>query len=243
METALSPEAVVALFVEQGARCQKPAQELAGKLDDVRGLIFDWDGVFNDGKKGGDLVSGFSEADSMGTNLLRFGLWRPRQKLPICALITGENNAAALEFAKREHFDAVYSAVRDKRLALEHLCSQHRIKSGQVACIFDDVNDLAMAHLCGLRFMVRRAASSLLTAYAADGGHCDYITASTGGGHAVREIAEFMLGLMARFDEVVQSRVAFDSTYVQYFSRRQRVATCYYRQESERIVAVNEGRQ
>ena len=240
MKIEASPKSVVSLFTQRGAQCLQPAAELAARLAVIDGLIFDWDGVFNDGKKGGNGISGFSEADAMGTNMLRFGMWLGLQRLPVCALISGENNPAAVQFARREHFDAVYSAVRDKRLALDHLCDRHQLKSKQVACVFDDINDLAMARSCGLRFLVRRAASPLFTVFATDGGLCDYVTAASGGDHAVREISEMMLGLMNRFHAVAHSRIAFDASYAEYFSRRQDAATHFFRQEADRLVAAKD---
>jgi 3-deoxy-D-manno-octulosonate 8-phosphate phosphatase (KDO 8-P phosphatase) len=174
----------------------------------------------------------------MGTNMLRFGLWLRRQRLPVCALISGENNSAARQFAQREHFDAVYTGIRDKRLAVDHLCNRHQLAAEDFACVFDDINDLGMARLCGLRFLVKRTASPLLTSYITTGDLCDYVTATTGGDQAVREISEIMLGLMAMYQKVVQSRVAADASYSDYFSQRQSVTTLFYRQEAEGIIHV-----
>ena len=240
MKYEMSPDEVVALFVGRGARCLQPAPELAARVGDIEALIFDWDGVFNDGKKGGGDVSGFSEADAMGTNMLRFGLWMRRRQMPVCALISGENNAAAQQFARREHYDAVYSAVRDKRLALDHLCSRHQLKNAQIACVFDDINDLAMARLCGLRFVVRRTASPLFTRYTADSGLCEYVTAATGGQHAVREISEIMLGLINGYHAVVKARSAFDDVYADYLAKRQAIPTQYYRQRDGHIRSADD---
>lgn len=243
MKTETSPDEVLALFVAQGGQPLLTASALAAKAAAIESVVFDWDGVFNDGKKGGGVVSGFSEADSMGTNMLRFGLWLRRKQLPTCAVISGEKNLAAVEFAGREHFDAVYSAVRDKHLALEHLCDLHRLKTEQVACAFDDINDLAMARLCGLRFLVNRYASAMLTPYAVENGLCDYVTASTGGDHAVREISELILGLIDQYHAVVGSRASFDSAYAAYFAARQGRSCRFYRQENERIVSVDKEMQ
>lgn len=46
--------------------------DIAKRLSKAKAFIFDWDGVFNNGFKQGQAGSGFSEVDSMGTNLLRF---------------------------------------------------------------------------------------------------------------------------------------------------------------------------
>ena len=189
----------------------------------MRAVVFDWDGVFNTGTKALGTTSGFNEADSMGVNMLRYGLWRRDGRLPVAAIITGEPNASAEHFAKREHFHSLYQSVKDKRLALAELCGRHGLKSGQIACIFDDINDIAMAVDCGVRILVRRKASDLLREYLSASGTCDYVTAGQSGEYAVREATELLLGLSCLFDEVLESRVAFDAEYQAYFAARQAV--------------------
>lgn len=198
---------------------------LAARLEAVRGLVFDWDGVFNRGVKGAAAPSTFSEADSMGTNMLRYGLWRMRGALPVCAIITGESNDSARLLAEREHFDALYQGVRNKGEAIDGFCSEYGVARDELACVFDDINDLGMASGCAVRILVRRNASPLLQNFLVREGLCDYITASQADGHAVREAAELLLGLMGAFDAVVQSRTAVDEDYASYFAARQAVDT------------------
>ena len=88
-----------------------PAVRIAAKLKKIRAVIFDWDGVFNDGFKGESFSSTFGEADSMGINMLRYGLWRQNGQLPAVAIISGESNQTSLQFARREHFHDVYSGI------------------------------------------------------------------------------------------------------------------------------------
>ncbi len=58
-------------FTAAGGSFVTPVEELIQKLDECRAVVFDWDGVFNAGRKGQASSSGFSEVDSMGTNMLR----------------------------------------------------------------------------------------------------------------------------------------------------------------------------
>lgn len=201
------------------------AAVLAARVESVRGLVFDWDGVFNRGVKGAAAPSTFSEADSMGTNMLRYGLWRAHDALPVCAIITGEANASAELFAAREHFDALHQGVRNKAEAIERFCKEHGLVRDELACVFDDINDLGMVSGCAVRILVRRPASPMLQALAVREALCDYITASEADGHAVRETAELLLGLMGAFDAVVHSRTALDENYARYFAARQAVET------------------
>jgi 3-deoxy-D-manno-octulosonate 8-phosphate phosphatase (KDO 8-P phosphatase) len=198
---------------------------LSRKLAGVKALIFDWDGVFGTGGKGGSGSGGFNETDSMGVNMLRYGLWRREQRLAVTAIVSGEDNRDAIEFAEREHLQAIYLRVPDKRLALRHLCESHDLAGDEVAFVFDDINDLGIAGECGLRCLVRRAASPLFRDYVVRRGLCEYVTANDASGHAVREIAEMLLGQMGVYDEVVGSRAAFDAEYRTFFAARQTCAT------------------
>ena len=81
------------MFQTLGARFVTAPEALQKKLSRIRALIFDWDGVFNAGQKGEGVTSHFTEPDSMGSNMLRFGLWLPQRRMPIVAVITGVDNS------------------------------------------------------------------------------------------------------------------------------------------------------
>lgn len=237
--TPLDSQRLAEIFTALGGTFVTPASEISARLKNIQAIVFDWDGVFNDGFKGEGLPSIFSEADSMGTNMLRYGLWRQNESLPVAAIISGEQNQTAHHFATREHFHHVYLGIPDKRDALQHLCAAQQIKPENVAFVFDDVNDLGMAAQCGLRLMVNRKASSLLQQYAINHDCCDYITASCGSAHAVREVMEFMLGFIGQFDAVIDSRTRYDATYQDYFEQRQRVMTQGFRNDNGVIISTD----
>jgi 3-deoxy-D-manno-octulosonate 8-phosphate phosphatase (KDO 8-P phosphatase) len=230
--------AVARRFSEAGGVFLVPAAAVARKLRHIRALVFDWDGVFNSGVKGQGLPSTFSEADAMGSNMLRYALWRQAEQLPVVVVVSGEDNRVALQLARRERFQGVYMGVRDKRLVIEHLCSRHTLEPDEIACIFDDINDLGMAALCGVRYLVRRPASPLLIRYVAEHELCDYISAHDPTHHAVRELCELSLGLLGMFDAVVDSRAAYDAGYQRYFNERQAGRTHGYTQKAQAITTL-----
>ena len=156
---------------------------------------------------------------------MRYGFWRAHGRLPITAIITGEQNEAARRFAAREHFHTIYAGVKNKIAALEHLCGQHGLAADRFVAVFDDVNDLGRAARAGVRVLVRRDASPLLRDYIVRHGLADYLTGAPPERHAVREAAELLLGLMRAFDDVVRRRSAWDADYVRYFEARQAVET------------------
>jgi 3-deoxy-D-manno-octulosonate 8-phosphate phosphatase (KDO 8-P phosphatase) len=221
----MRPEAELEVFSNLGGTFVTPIRALAERMPSIRGFVSDWDGVFNQGAKGESAESTYSEPDSMGTNLLRYALWRQHGALPIAALITGADNASARSFALREHFHALYYGARTKTAAIESLCREHRVSSDRLVCIFDDVNDLGMAFACGIRIFVQRSASPLLREYVVRQGLCDYVTAHSAERHAVREVCELLLGLAGSFEAVVASRVAWDREYAAYFKARQALTT------------------
>lgn len=178
-----------------GTFVERPAA-IARRLEAVRALVFDWDGVFNDGRRA---QGGFAEGDSMGLNMLRYGFWRRDGRIPVTAIVSGRDNPGASEFAERERVHALYLGVGDKAEAMRHLCAANGLAAGQASWMFDDVNDLPPARGAGLRILVRRAAGPLFPRHVRSEGLVDYVTAQDGGRGAVREAAELMLGLMGRF--------------------------------------------
>lgn len=213
------------VFRQLGGEFLLSPEALAARLAGIRAFVFDWDGVFNAGRKGGQTASTFGEADSMGTNLLRYALWRRDGALPFVAVISGASNIVARQFAEREHFNAVFTGVRNKSDVFARVTAEHGIEPAECAFIFDDVNDFGPARQCGLRLMIRRRSSPLLLEYAATQGICDYVTGTEGGSGAVREVCEMLLGLSGAFDAVVASRTNFAPEYEHYFAARQMVTT------------------
>lgn len=208
-------------FQRLGGEFQPDVPSFLDRLSGIKAFLFDWDGVFNDGSKTGQGGSTFSEPDIMGTNLLRLGYWlRHHRQLPAVGILTGAQNPAAQRIAKREHYQALFMGVKYKPAALDCFCQQHRLQPREVAYVFDDVNDLKVARLCGLRCLVRREASPLMEAYARARALYDYRTARPGGRHAVRELCELLLGSWGVFEEVVQHRTEYDDLYQAYLAQR-----------------------
>jgi len=219
---------IEAVFSKNGGEFITPAARITEKLTTVKAYLFDWDGVFNPGIKGDGTESTFTEADSMGTNLLRFGHWLKFNELPVFGIITGQNNQSAFQLSERERFQLVYYNMLNKVKALEHIESVYGINRKQVAFVFDDVLDLSIARTCGLRFMVGRKSSPLFEKYVREKGLCDYICANSGSGYAVREICELMLGLSGVYSQVIDERVKFSNTYEAYISERNALPAAFY---------------
>ncbi|MEJ1965391.1 MAG: hypothetical protein WDO56_29165 [Gammaproteobacteria bacterium] len=223
--SAASDAAIVKTFEALGASFVSGAAPLREAFLATRLLIFDWDGVLGSGTKGA--VSGtsvFNEHDSMGVNLLRYAIHRRTGQQPLCAIISGAANDAAVEFAKRERFNYLYTGVRLKHQVLEQLGKVIDATTlANATCFFDDVNDFPLAARCRLRLMIRRRSSPVLSAYAARNNYADYISACSSIEGGVRECCELLMALGGDFAEVIESRVAGDERYEAYFAERQRV--------------------
>jgi 3-deoxy-D-manno-octulosonate 8-phosphate phosphatase (KDO 8-P phosphatase) len=214
------------LFTSIGGEFHIPYETFRTKLNAIRAIIFDWDGVFNDGTKDHQGSSNFNEVDAMGTNLLRFSRWLLRGELPIVAIMSGERNTLSFQLTSREHFHQGYFRVKDKMQAFRHFAALHNLDPKEIAFVFDDVLDLALAEEAGLRIMVQHAGSPLFKKFVLDRKLADYVTSRSP--YAVREACELMIGTTGNYDEVIGSRSHFTDRYKEYLAARQAVNTEYF---------------
>ncbi|MBP7513075.1 MAG: hypothetical protein KA791_00915 [Flavobacteriales bacterium] len=207
-------------FLDLGTRLIADREEFLAKCADIKAVLFDWDGVFNNGFKDAEGGSPFSEVDSMGVNLLRFALWlKNGERLPAAGIITGQHNAYAERFAQRERFHGCYMGYTNKPEAFDAFLGTHGLRAEEVAFFFDDVLDLPVAERCGLRVLIGRRASPWFEDAAMD---CvDAITACDGGHHGLREACELLIVASARADEVLDHRVRYSEVYQRYLAQRQ----------------------
>lgn len=219
----------------KGVFVTEPLQILQ-RLRRIKAFVFDWDGVFNNGEKNENGTSPFNEIDSMGTNLLRFDHYLQHGSVPVVAVISGENNKAAAILAKRESFHAVYSGIKFKTEASEHICAAYGIRPEEVAFVFDDVLDFSLAEKAGVRIMVQRNCNPLLTEYAVKHKLVDYLTENTGGNGALREATELIMGFGGKFDEAIKHRMNFSETYQQYLAERNKTTPLFYTSKDAQII-------
>jgi 3-deoxy-D-manno-octulosonate 8-phosphate phosphatase (KDO 8-P phosphatase) len=172
----------------------------------------------------------------MGTNLLRFNYFLHHNSLPACAIISGEKNEMAFYFCNREHFSASYYKVADKIIALAHFCNQNNITENEVCYMFDDVLDLSIAKVCGLRIMVNRKANPLFKNYVIQHNLADYITGHESGNFAVREASELLIGITETYNEVMEHRTAFSPIYKDYITQRQALQTAFFTVKNNEVV-------
>jgi 3-deoxy-D-manno-octulosonate 8-phosphate phosphatase (KDO 8-P phosphatase) len=227
---------IESVFTEIGGIFLSNAEQINLKLKGIKAFVFDWDGVFNNAAKNENKSSTFNEADSMGTNMLRFNYFLHNNKMPACAIISGEKNEMAFYFCNREHFSSSYYKVADKIIALEHFCKANNINKNEVCYMFDDVLDLSIAKVCGIRILINRKANPLFKNYVINNNLADYITAHESGNFAVREACEMLIGLIGTYNEVMEHRTSFSPIYKDYITQRQAAPTAFFTVENNEIV-------
>lgn len=207
------------------------------KLKNIKAFVFDWDGVFNDGRKNIEGHSSFSETDSMGINMMRFSHYLQHKELPVSVIFTGENNKLATSFARRENFHSVYCKTPNKKIALKHLCSAYKISPEQVLFTFDDVLDFSVAEVAGIRCMVTHAANMLLKKFAVEKQLADYITKKNGNNNALREVSELVMTISDNFNETIENRMHYSELYHEYIRLRKNISTEMFITKEQQIVA------
>ena len=214
---------IISLFTERGGVLVTPPAAFRQKLVAVKAVLFDWDGVFNEGFKQGTEGSAFSEVDAMGTNMLRYALWRQHGRLPITAIITGENNPSAVHLAKRESFHNAYLLAKNKGMVFADFLKTYQLDPAEVAFFFDDVLDVEVARQCGIRIMISRKGAPMFHNLVRRSGCADYLTACDGAGHGLREGCELCIGMLHQFDEVIRNRTEWSANYQEYLSDRKAI--------------------
>jgi 3-deoxy-D-manno-octulosonate 8-phosphate phosphatase (KDO 8-P phosphatase) len=216
------------LYTGIGGTFVTPPEILSKKMDQIKAFVFDWDGVFNDGQKMSTGGSSFSEVDSMGTNLLRFSHYLRHGKLPLTAILSGEKNETAFYFSERECLNYSFYKVPHKLRALQYFCDQHQLRPEEIAFFFDDVLDLPLAEVCGLRILINQGVNPQFLAYCKKHNLVDYLTSVRGGSFAVRESAELLIGLNNNYEEVITGRKINSEAYQTYLSERRLVRPGFY---------------
>ncbi len=113
--------------------------------------------------------------------------------------------------------------VVNKTDAINHLCKRQNITPAQIACVFDDMNDLSMARVCGLRFMIKKSSNPGFQSFVVNNNMCDYITGNEQPNYPLREICELIIALTGNYEPCILSRSNFDEPYKKYLEQKKSV--------------------
>jgi 3-deoxy-D-manno-octulosonate 8-phosphate phosphatase (KDO 8-P phosphatase) len=168
---------------------------LAEKLQAVKAVILDVDGVLTDGgiyyDPTGREIKRFHVADGLGMELLRHAGIR-------VVILSGRVAEAITRRAAELRVTDCYQGVRDKKAQIEKLRQQWQLKAEELLYVGDDLNDLPAFEAVGVRVAVANA-DALLQSQA------HYVTQATGGNGAVREVCEWLLKARGEWEKAVEA--------------------------------------
>jgi len=164
------------------------------KAEKIRLLLLDVDGVLTDGQividdKGVESKH-FDVRDGQGLSLLK------RAGVEV-GFITGRTSKIVQLRARELGIQLVYQGIQDKSDAYDRIKDKCGLKDHQIAYVGDDVMDLPILRRAGLAITVKDGWSGLRRLV-------DYVTETSGGRGAVREVVELLLRAQRKWPGLVQ---------------------------------------
>ena len=152
-------------------------------MNRIKAIALDVDGVLTDGGvwwgPSGEEWKRFSFADIMGVSLARKSGF-------LLALISGEDSPLVDRFAIKMGITHIEKNCKDKAGALRRFAERAGVNLSEICFMGDDVNDIAAMQIAGL-------AAAPVNAQPVARQHAKFISTSSGGNGAVRELVEALL--------------------------------------------------
>lgn len=153
------------------------------RLDSIRLVAFDVDGVFTDGRfylsDDGVETKAFHTQDGYGIRrLLDAGV--------AVGVISGRESQAVTKRMSELGVAHVILGCKDKVAAMDKLAAELDLSISQCAYVGDDLPDLPLLNHVGFSVAVANAVPLLLE-------QCDYVTSKPGGFGAVREVCDLLV--------------------------------------------------
>lgn len=175
---------------------------IRAKLDPIRLLVLDVDGVLTDGtlfySGDGEEIKNFNARDGLGIRLLL------DNGIEV-GIITGRSSAAVAarctDLGLKQ--ELVFLGSKDKDADLDAMLERVGISDEQMAAMGDDLPDLPLLGRAGFSFCPGDAAPEVAVV-------CDHVSGKIGGRGAVREAAEILLKAQAKWTALVEGMAAVD---------------------------------
>lgn len=172
----------------------KLSPEIIEKIENVKHLIFDVDGVLTDGSiiytDSGEEIKVFNVTDGLGIKLC--------QKAGIeVTIITARNSKVVKVRADNLGITSLYQGNLNKMDAYEDLKKKTGLSDANFAYIGDDIIDLPVLNRVGFTAAPGTAVREVLE-------KVDFVTKKGGGRGAVREFCELILKSQQKWDEVTE---------------------------------------
>lgn len=154
-------------------------------MQKIKLLVMDADGTLTDGKinisPNGEIFKSFNVKDGYGiVNIL------PKLNITPVVMTGRKSNIVSIR-CNELGINHCYQGVYNKKEKLLELLGNLNISNKEVAYIGDDLNDLEIMNICGVKGCPIDAVSEIKQI-------CDYICKSSGGYGAVREFIDWIYG-------------------------------------------------
>ena len=176
----------------------KRSRDKKAKLDAIRMLVLDVDGVMTDGTivvdSEGRESKFFSVLDGHGIKM-----WK-RAGLQT-AFLSGRKSGPTKQQADELAIDYCLEDCKDKLVCLRELMRLSGLSIEQIAYVGDDLPDLPVIRCAGFAAAVANAVDEVKKA-------ADYITTRKGGQGAVREVIEYILKKTGKWEGLMKKYLA-----------------------------------
>ena len=167
------------------------------KIDKIKALVLDIDGVLTDGRLGysaGDEVKFFHARDGHGIKMaIRGGI--------LVGVLSGRVAESNRKRAKELGFSFFYEGQKDKRKAFELLLKEQNLKAEECLYMGDDVVDLPPMIKSGIAVTVADAPEYMDK-------YCDFRTVKNGGQGAVREVIDWLLMKQGKWEQQMERYIS-----------------------------------
>ena len=164
----------------------------------IRVLLMDVDGVLTDGR-----IYLISQPDGSATEMKAFsaydgaGLKLARMAGLRTGLITGRESAATSRRARELDMEFVYQGSAEKIVAYRKLLQRAGFDESEIAYVGDDLPDLPILARVGLAVAVANAVPEVKH-------QAHYVTRTSGGHGAVREVVELLLKAQGKWESLLR---------------------------------------
>jgi 3-deoxy-D-manno-octulosonate 8-phosphate phosphatase (KDO 8-P phosphatase) len=156
----------------------------------IRLVLADCDGVLTDSGvfygDSGEVMKRFSIRDGMGVERLRAAGMQS-------GIVSGERSPSIVRRAEKLGIPHVLLGVKDKRAAVQALCTESGLGLAEVAYIGDDVNDLDVLDAVSAEGLTGAPADAVQEVAL----RVHHVCRALGGSGALRDFAEWLLALRA----------------------------------------------
>ena len=169
-------------------------EKLQAKIEKIRMVLFDVDGVLTAGEiifdDNGVESKVFNAQDGVGIKyLIRCGLKT--------GIITGRTSKAVEFRANELGIVDVYQKALDKVLVLEKILQAHSLSAEEICYVGDDLADIPVLRRVGLAVAVENARDEVKE-------FAHYVTRIPGGKGAAREVAELILKAQNKWEGLMR---------------------------------------